>query len=317
MAMEISGAPSILSFNITIGGPKTVVLLEDNPEHADAAREIVERHGYQVIVASDWQSIRLLAECGARFFVLDIKLGEGPDRVQGGLRALEILRLRYGRKVFIAVLTMLLSEHERKINKLGADIAIQKSNNQEADMNNIISRYEEWQRQEIPSGEVRGGDASGETSLESIDADLLFPSDPLAVEITGASLNELKQMLQERRAIARALGDRLPHIEDLRREIGDRMRDELRGVLMELSERAMEDRTLNVKLTEGARLTKDLARLVYRYLPITYGADSILDQLWNELHQAAYSELSGEWGTVHLDKDGEVVLVAGQGDNLE
>src|SRR5215216_8140427 len=103
---------------VNIGGLRTIVLLEDNIDHADAARKIAEELGYSLIVGSDWQLALQLAEYNAQFFVLDIKLGPGSERVKGGLRALELLRIRFGDTVFVAVLTALKNENERAIEGL-------------------------------------------------------------------------------------------------------------------------------------------------------------------------------------------------------
>ena len=290
--------------SVNIGGAKTIVLLEDNTDHVDAIRKIVEPLGYNLIAGSDWQLALQLAAYDARFFVLDIKLGSGAERVKGGLRALELLRLKFGDEVFVAVLTALMSEHERAIQKLRANMALQKSPRRSDDMARIIDAYEAWFTRERSLGDAEDPRSVDEIAdIEGADADLLFPSDELAVRITGASLNDMALLLKERISVAAILGQKAPEHRDLEREIGARMRDELRGVLTELAERGSDE----IALTKGRHLAGDLVRLIFRVLPITYESEAILNQLKNELELASQRGFSGEWGTVKLQGD-EVVL---------
>lgn len=299
---------------LSIGGHKAIILLEDNTDHADSVRRVVEPLGYNLLVGSDWKTALALAENHARFFVLDIKLGVGEERAKGGLLALEALRLRYRETIFVAILTALKDQHENAIKKLGADISLQKSHDRGEDMRRILKAYEEWLTQEPASVPSKGEPATDQlTYYDSPEADLLFPSDELAVQITGAKLNDIALLLQDRREVAKALGRKPPDRDELEREIGTRMRDELRGILVELGERARDEGQSVIELTKGPRFTEELTRLIFRFLPITYNADVIMDQLRGELQVAARFDFSGEWGLVKIGDDDQVLLDLSEG----
>jgi len=306
---------SLLSSSVYIGGVKTIVLLEDNPEHADVARKVVQSLGYSLIVGSDWESALELAKSKAQFFILDIKLGpsSNPDRVKGGLRALELLRLRFGDSVFVAILTALKEQNARAIERLRPNIALQKTHRRSEDMAFIINAYEKWLDRDSSSEGAEVRDLGSHVALDAVEAEFLFPSDELAVKITGASLNDMAVLLQERIAVSALLGQRPPEHSDLEREIGTRMRDELRGVLMEIAERGRAEGRSRVTLSSGRQLARELVRLIFRFLPIVDNSESIMDQLREELHVVARLGYIGEWGVIKVE-DGDVILDATEED---
>lgn len=294
---------------VNLGGSKTVVMLEDNHEHIDAARKILEPRGYSLIVGSEWQLALQLADYSARFFVFDIKLGEGPERVKGGLLALEKLRLRFGKTVFVAIITVLKTQNANAIDKLGPNIALEKSPNRAEDFEKIIAAYEAWLSQgpALPEDEICALGLNLGCS-DDAEADLLFPSDELAKRIAGVSLNDLALLLRERVLVAKLLTAAPPDLSDIEREIGARMRDELRGVLVELAERAKDEGNFQVSLAKGQRLARDLVRLIFRVLPIYEETDSIRQLLHDELQRIAIRGYTGEWGVISLQGTDEVIL---------
>jgi ActR/RegA family two-component response regulator len=314
-ACNASRTDPAVGMTLNLDPNRVVILLEDSHEQIAAVRRFLERQGLVLFAASDIETTEAMAECGARFFILDVKLGDEPERVKAGLNALEVLRAKYRDAVFVAVLTAVKQQHDSAIEKLGADISLDKSTDKESDLQQILSTWERWVERQ-PAREFFNVPEKGRESrhadnwsqvTDSLDVNLLFPSDALALQITGATENDLARVLRERRRIARALSQKPPKFDDLVREIGTRMREELRGALRELGERGRFEGGQYIELASGDRLSGDLVRFVFRLLPVTYGADSILEQLREELYSAANRGFSGEWGSAII-VNGKVVL---------
>jgi CheY-like chemotaxis protein len=287
---------------------RTIVLLEDSQDQISSVRRIVGSLRFQLLAAADWETAVALAEGGAQFFILDIKLGDDPDRVKAGLKALEVLRQRHQNTIFIAVLSALKQQHEAAINKLRADISCEKSDSRQADIELILAEWARWRQDgsAFRADETSAAISGASTGNEDDDPAVLFPSDLLALKIAGATDHELAKILRDRKRLAEAVGEAPPRFDDLVEEIGARMREELRGVLRELADRVI-GKGNAIILAEEDRLAGDLVRFIFRVLPITYGGDEVLDELKNELWRAARQGLDGEWGTVKVENN-QVVL---------
>jgi HJR/Mrr/RecB family endonuclease len=107
-------------------------------------RRILEANRFQVLAAADVQSVVTLAGYGARFFILDIRLGDSPSRIKAGLNALSILRERYQNEIFVVILTALRQQYEDTLRRLGPNAVIEKSAQRGNDIRSVIALWKQW-----------------------------------------------------------------------------------------------------------------------------------------------------------------------------
>lgn len=278
--------------------PQRINLVEDDGDYLGQAYDALAQAGHEVWFGSGFsQAISSAEQDGVRCFIVDLRL-------RGELEGLDIvyrLKQTYGDAVFVAVVTNVDKEVESLSPTRQPDITVRKESPR-TDCQKVLVALDAWlasRSKGVGVGQVQPiVDSAGGVDL----AGQIFPSDDLACRVLGLELKDLAALLMRRNEQAARVGaEPLSGIGDLRREIGNRQREEMRlemdrlisaGLLVEGTE-----------LVRAGRLAEVLARGIVTLLPLSYDAGVILDEFAKELLAAASVGRAFPWGDLRRDGD--------------
>lgn len=272
------------------GGGLDVCVFEDDSDPESELRHALRTLPFHVIQASEKDKVLACAQCGCRIFVLDIRIASRGRTDASGLDVLESLRRTYGTTVFIVVWSHFPDSYRKQMERHPPDLILVKSSSLAKDAEDIASAIRQW--------------APGLEDATDGASPALFPSNLLACRIADPDGEEVQRIAHERReAAAVFLGGEFTE-EELRHEVGQRMREQVATTL---------NLVLSLGPPEGVEvgslrgLNPTLIRHLLRVLPFVRNIDRAIADLGDEL--VILAQRGHEWPFGRLRSEGGVVLL--------